>query len=861
MKRPILLPSLLSVLGLLAPDAHAVIDTNTNGLSDLWEKTNNNGSLYSETYDPQADPDQDGWTNAQEAAAGTDPNNPNPPDGLLRPDITHVPAVMGEENGQPVVITPETVVISWVTTPGKQYTLLYSPDLSANSWLPVDEPFIGTGFIREFGFPNADANRLFLRVAISDADSDNDGLTDAEEHTLGTNSLLADSDGDGSNDFDEIANATLPLVRDTDEDGVLDGDEASTGTDPLLAEDLDDDNMPDDWEKFMSTSLLEIFPDPAHWGVRHAHLVNQDLEPAQSYTSDGLTAIDVCNVMVNTEDAGNGEGLQFEWQEREENFIGVHNSESDSPYSGTGHSSSPEWSRNFSTSEYGDSSGLTSAALLTRQSALSWAPVAVRNPSIGDYKPLFTAFPYELYEPERIGTLGIHAHCNYYTYSISDTASGMNGRKKSFRVRLASRKPVAEAVAANWLRVEYSGGYNNAIDPLLIQDVDAEEAKIYQGGMLSDWVTVDAELPAASQGAGDGKNSALFSIKIEPDANMAGVIGDVVKSANQGSVVKHFVTPKKSQELNQDYVVLKATGITADQITAGNASQIAEWEGGEAVPNEPLKRRVKRDSTGTGPTEVKIKAKSSGNVATQMNVWVVWCDSKPIGTIQPKAPVVNNPQIGPITTVSGGLQFTHTIEPAGIVTTEPERPDLKGVKVADPPGAKHPLFNSDLKDGAANKWDASRQFRFKHSNPNNLPSHAFSQPAPIITVADFPSNPVEGNDDAGVSDEVPMPGGQASGAANDPYQQTSKGILWSTDVPSFSISKGNLGDTYLYNLQLQEFARLEIGKKWYRISDHIPWRFRASMRRVHHAQLNIDYWAPDPQQQNPVVIQSNLNDF
>jgi len=106
---------------------------------------------------------------------------------------------------------------------------------------------------------------------------------------------------------------------------------------------------------------------------------------------------------------------------------------------------------------------------------------------------------------------------------------------------------------------------------------------------------------------------------------MAGVIGDVVKSAKAGSTIKHFVTPKKSTDLNQDYVILKATGgITAEQITPGHASQIVEWDGGEAVPNEPLKRRVKRDAT--GKTEVKIKLKQSGTVAVKMYVWVVWSD-------------------------------------------------------------------------------------------------------------------------------------------------------------------------------------------------------------------------------------------
>jgi hypothetical protein len=186
---------------------------------------------------------------------------------------------------------------------------------------------------------------------------------------------------------------------------------------------------------------------------------------------------------------------------------------------------------------------------------------------------------------------------------------------------------------------------------------------------------------------------------------------------------------------------------------------------------------------------------------------------------------------------------------------------LEGAKSKDPPGANHPLFNTDLKGGANNKWDASRRFRFKHANPNNLPNDAFGAPAPLITVNDFPVNPVEGNDDADVPDEVPMPGGQPSGIANDPYQSTSERILWSTDMASFSIAKGNLGNTYEFNLQLQEFARFEINEKWFRISNFNPWRFRVLLRKVHHPEQNIEYWGLDPQHQNPAVIQTNHNDF
>lgn len=87
-------------------------------------------------------------------------------------------------------------------------------------------------------------------------DSDADGLTDAEESTLGTDPRKADTDGDGLDDFEEVRiedtdpkdadsdndglsdgrevndEFTDPNRPDTDGDGLTDGDEVAAGTDP-----------------------------------------------------------------------------------------------------------------------------------------------------------------------------------------------------------------------------------------------------------------------------------------------------------------------------------------------------------------------------------------------------------------------------------------------------------------------------------------------------------------------------------------------------------------------------------------------------------------------------------------------------
>ena len=46
----------------------------------------------------------------------------------------------------------------------------------------------------------------------ADLDDDNDGLTDADEATYGTDPLNPDTDGDGVSDADEVAAGTNPLV-------------------------------------------------------------------------------------------------------------------------------------------------------------------------------------------------------------------------------------------------------------------------------------------------------------------------------------------------------------------------------------------------------------------------------------------------------------------------------------------------------------------------------------------------------------------------------------------------------------------------------------------------------------------------
>lgn len=204
---------------LVSQTSPAFLDTNHNGISDLWEKTYNNNLLFPGSYNPQADPDGDGRTNLLEAIAGTNPLSSIPPAGYIQATQVHVPAVyLTGSNGVRTLVTPEAYSLSWPTKIGKLYTLSCSTDLMPNSWLAIDVPLTGNGNV--MGITTAITqpdgsipSKLFWRVAVNDTDRDNDGLTDSEENQLSTNPLLADTDGDGRSDFFEASAATNPLIN------------------------------------------------------------------------------------------------------------------------------------------------------------------------------------------------------------------------------------------------------------------------------------------------------------------------------------------------------------------------------------------------------------------------------------------------------------------------------------------------------------------------------------------------------------------------------------------------------------------------------------------------------------------------
>ena len=74
---------------------------------------------------------------------------------------------------------------------------------------------------------DADGDGLTAAADANDSawDSDNDGLSDSFEVTIGSNPSQSDTDGDGLLDADEIRAGTKPALPDSDGDGLRDGEE------------------------------------------------------------------------------------------------------------------------------------------------------------------------------------------------------------------------------------------------------------------------------------------------------------------------------------------------------------------------------------------------------------------------------------------------------------------------------------------------------------------------------------------------------------------------------------------------------------------------------------------------------------
>lgn len=154
--------------------AEAVIDENTNQQSDVWEMIHGIAGLPA-----TSDADGDGFTNAIESIAGTDP--------LKAASFPNLTIEMDDSLPQ----------LSWMSERGKNYQLESSASLS--NFTQQGSAISGTGALMELRLPTANA-REFFRMQVLDRDSDLDGVSDWEELAVGYDPLRTQSERDALTD-------------------------------------------------------------------------------------------------------------------------------------------------------------------------------------------------------------------------------------------------------------------------------------------------------------------------------------------------------------------------------------------------------------------------------------------------------------------------------------------------------------------------------------------------------------------------------------------------------------------------------------------------------------------------------------
>ncbi len=164
-----------------------MVDLNGNGMSDIWEL------MYdASAVNPNGDDDGDGVSNIQEAAAGT-----NPFDNTSYPQVSYG------------VYQNTNFAVTFPSALGKQYTLQSVPawdNVSSTNWFTETNAVARSGSTLTL-MGSVGSAAKFFRIAISDVDTDGDGVNDWEEYQLGLDPLnpysngTLDSNGKPINDY------------------------------------------------------------------------------------------------------------------------------------------------------------------------------------------------------------------------------------------------------------------------------------------------------------------------------------------------------------------------------------------------------------------------------------------------------------------------------------------------------------------------------------------------------------------------------------------------------------------------------------------------------------------------------------
>ena len=188
-----------SSLAVCLPVARAVVDGNGNGQSDVWEMIFGATNLA-----PNADADGDGFSNAAESIAGTNPFDAN--------SYPHFGAMGGVQTGR--------FVAAASTLAGKMYTLEAAND-PKSPWVVITN-VMGSNAMSLFSMDITSLTQHLFRVRVGDVDSDGDGVSDWEELQLGLDPHASNTQRSVLTDYQRVS--TTLNAQSSVSLAVLDGD-------------------------------------------------------------------------------------------------------------------------------------------------------------------------------------------------------------------------------------------------------------------------------------------------------------------------------------------------------------------------------------------------------------------------------------------------------------------------------------------------------------------------------------------------------------------------------------------------------------------------------------------------------------
>jgi Bacterial TSP3 repeat len=123
------------------------------------------------------------------------------------------------------------MILGWFAY--KRFFTAMAPEIVETNVVSEPEKPVDKAVVEEKTEPEPVKKSFMDNKTVTVLDSDNDGLPDDEESSLGLNPLLADTDGDGLFDKEEVKiYKTNPLSMDTDRDSFSDGKEVKGGYNP-----------------------------------------------------------------------------------------------------------------------------------------------------------------------------------------------------------------------------------------------------------------------------------------------------------------------------------------------------------------------------------------------------------------------------------------------------------------------------------------------------------------------------------------------------------------------------------------------------------------------------------------------------